>query len=565
MMSAEEAEASVRAAEEAATRAARGLKCAPYAMAEAARRAADAMALVREVQSGDDKADADTVECRDDKADADMVPSRDGDADADMVPSRDGDADADAAPSRGDADAGGQSSEEESDSDSSDDQNRDEAYVQDVNPEREKPDLTSVTLNWEPVNMVLVEKALRLDAMRRATNDRYDYFEILVSISLRATRVRRGVGYIAVATRASKGVGQFDGRLHSGIAGLKPEEVPKAIRAELAKGVPEELAGLSVFAFCKSIRYLCRSGLGISEYDLFNAFYSVMCELMDVPEPIRTYRDSKETIMQSVQAYFEEQTSDNIKLDDVKTLFISLGFGGSVYGWMKEHLKEPIALDGACGEFLESFEDAARTLHRMVADRYPEELNLLNDKPNPAASLTFHVYAHNERKHLTSMMQAADRKGKVVSPEHDGVSAQGPEDEMLRALSEAVHPLQVAIKRYPEDPFEKFRTDFPYFDWTLETDADLKDYMTILRKCREHIKKGPTVVKANNHTFAKYVAMQLRAVTNVTAADGEKRSHFEMFNAGGFWITKHRDDLTAITLSALSRLSQQRKRKLRTS
>ena len=81
----------------------------------------------------------------------------------------------------------------------------------------------------------------------------------------------------------------------------------------------------------------------------------------------------------------------------------------------------------------------------------------------------------------------------------------------------------------------------------------MKDYLTVLHKCRAHIKEGSSTVRANNHTFAKYVAMQLRAVTNVPAAEGEKRTHFEMFNSAGFWINRHRDDLTTITLTALGR------------
>ena len=54
--------------------------------------------------------------------------------------------------------------------------------------------------------------------------------------------------------------------------------------------------------------------------------------------------------------------------DTVKELFISLGFGGSVWSWMQEHLPEPVDLDGEWGSYLERFEDAMVEVRRALAE-----------------------------------------------------------------------------------------------------------------------------------------------------------------------------------------------------
>ena len=47
---------------------------------------------------------------------------------------------------------------------------------------KEPPDMTETfTLRWEPVNVAIIEKALMLAAMRSASLDNYDCFEILMS------------------------------------------------------------------------------------------------------------------------------------------------------------------------------------------------------------------------------------------------------------------------------------------------------------------------------------------------------------------------------------------------
>ncbi|CAK0859598.1 unnamed protein product [Prorocentrum cordatum] len=381
---------------------------------------------------------------------------------------------------------------------------------------KDAPDLMpSFTLRWEPVNVAAVEKALQLATVRSVSMEHYDCFEILLSIRKRAVKVRRGQGQIPVVERRSETVGSLKNRIYSGIKGIERSKLPGCIIAELDKGVPSELAGLSIFAFSKCIRYLCRSGLGVSEIDIVNAVFSVFCEILDVPEAIRNYRDNRDQVLQEVRAWLEFKSSKPLTRDTVKELFISLGFGGSVWTWMQEHLPEPVELDGEWGSYLESFEDAmAEALQKMRATCGPM----------------------------------------AFSPEHDGVAGRGDPQKLLEACSTAVAPLRVAIKEYPTDPFVSFRRRFPELDWDIRADTTIQDYAGLLAKCRGYIAESTETVNAKRFTFAQLVAAQLSPVVNVPAAEGEKRTHFEMFTGYGNWNSRHRDDLTAITMSILREL-----------
>ena len=417
---------------------------------------------------------------------------------------------------------------------------------------KEAPEITETfTLRWEPVNVAIIEKALMLVATRCVSMEHYDCFEILMSIRSRAVKVRRGKGVIAVLQREAKALGCLQNRLFSGIQGISTEKLPQAILRELAHGVPPALAGLSVFAFNKCIRYLCRHDLSMCEIDIVNALYSVLCEILDVPQILRDFRDNREQILDAMAEYFRQKSDKQLSRDNVKELFISLGFGGSVWSWMQEHLDEPVELDGKWGDFLQDMEDALQKIRYALADKYPDELKLLKKKgkTNPYASLTFAVYAHHERGVLQKMLSTCGQA--AVSPEHDGVGAQGDSDKLLQACAEAVTPLRVAIKEYPSDPFALFRTRFPDFDWNMKSNISIKDYADLLIKCRSYIELGQKAVYANKGTFARLVAAQLDPVTNVPAVEGEKRTHFETFTGYGIWQSKHRDDLTSLTMDIL--------------
>ena len=419
---------------------------------------------------------------------------------------------------------------------------------------KDEPELApNFTLRWEPVNVAAVEKALLRAAVRSVSMENYDCFEILLSIRKRAVKVRRGQGQVAVVERTSKPIGNLQNRLYSGIQGIERSKLPGCILAELDKGVPSELAGLSVFAFNKCIRYLCRSGLGVIEIDIVNAVYSVFCEILEAPEVVRYYRDNRDQVLREVGAWLGLKSGRLLSRDTIKELFISLGFGGSVWSWMQEHLPEPVDLDGEWGSYLERFEDAMVEVRRALAEQYPEEFKLLaKGKRNPYASLSFHVYAHFEAKALQKMR--AECGPAAISPEHDGIAGQGDPQKLLEACAKAVAPLQVAIKEYPVDSFVSFRKRFPELDWDIKADTSIQEYAGLLAKCRSYIAQDAGAANANRFTFAQLVAARLSPVVNVPAAEGEKRTHFEMFTGYGNWHSRHRDDLTAIIMGILREL-----------
>jgi hypothetical protein len=111
-------------------------------------------------------------------------------------------------------------------------------------------------LKWEPVNVALIEMALRRDALRRASCPGHELFEILYHLRNRATNVRKGKGVVAVVYREAASVGSLKNRYYTGIKGLT--KIPAAVQAELNKGVPDNMAGVSTATFMRPIKYLCR-------------------------------------------------------------------------------------------------------------------------------------------------------------------------------------------------------------------------------------------------------------------------------------------------------------------
>ena len=112
-------------------------------------------------------------------------------------------------------------------------------------------------------------------------------------------------------------------------------------------------------------------------------------------------------------AFFLQKTGKALERDEVKELFIAVGFGGSTYGWMQEHLDEPVELDGPVGDWLYSFEAAMADVRSMLIARHPAEYKLLKGRRNPAASLAYFVYADIESKARRKMTLAIDEVGKV--------------------------------------------------------------------------------------------------------------------------------------------------------
>lgn len=92
----------------------------------------------------------------------------------------------------------------------------------------------------------------------------------------------------------------------------------------------------------------------------------------------------------------------------------------------------------------------------------------------------------------------------------------------------------------------------PHLDWTRQSAASVEEYAEVLDKCRTYLRKDTKTVRANMMTFAKYVAMRMRATTNVPHAYGERRTHFEVFNEDrGMWMVRHRDDVASMVAETM--------------
>ena len=110
----------------------------------------------------------------------------------------------------------------------------------------------------------------------------------------------------------------------------------------------------------------------------------------------------------------------------------------------------------------------------------------------------------------------------------------------------------IASKPYPPS-YERLMQKAPHLDWARKAASVLEEYAGVLAKCRAYVRLEPKAVRANAMTYAKYMAMKMRATTNMPHADGERRTHFEVFNEQrGLWVVRHRDDLASIIADALA-------------
>ena len=418
------------------------------------------------------------------------------------------------------------------------------------------PDLVEkkVRLRWEPVNVRLVAEALKLDAVRRVPLNHYSAFDVLLSVQRRAVNVKGKVGWIAVVEREAEAVDGKPQRLYSGIQGLDAEDIPPAVIRELKQGVPGDLAGVSAFHFSRALKYLIRGGLGMVEYDAANAFFEVLKLLLpELPEAIAQYCEDRERILEQIVCFFRQLTAATasgpmaFSRDDAKQLLLSIGFGGSLHGWCCSRFRgEFYNLSGDCADFLGRFEREMRQVRTELRRRFPSTYNAVAKRPYPEASLTSVLYMWKERTELTDPLRQL--AGAAASPEHDGVGAKAG---LLQQLQARVR-LPLATKPYPE-PFERLMQKAPHMDWSRPAGASVEEYADVLDKCRMYVATEAKVVRANAMTFARYVAMRMRATTNVPHADGERRTHFEVFSEErGLWMVRHRDDLASVIAEALA-------------
>ena len=111
--------------------------------------------------------------------------------------------------------------------------------------------------------------------------------------------------------------------------------------------------------------------------------------------------------------------------------------------------------------------------------------------------------------------------------QHDGIGA-------LRSASEAVKravDVKVVVHEL-EDPGTPARSAPTWI--RLKLKMEFSGYHQLLQRCRQHVILG----RANTVDFAKLAAAQL-----VPFRWSEKRTTYESFKKGGFWLVRNRDDL----------------------
>ena len=253
-------------------------------------------------------------------------------------------------------------------------------------------------LRWEPVNVVLLEEALNLDAVRRLKLPFDEAFDILLSIRRRTVNVKGRLGWIAVFEREAPSVEGEARRLYSGIEDLNQSLLPGPLQRELDAGIPVGLAGRSAFHFCKAIKYLVRGDLGMGEYDLKNSLFEVLRGLVKhLPAAVLYYCECREEILQKLAQYLSTLTGRSVTQAACKKLMISIGFGGTLYGFMSEELGGYKAPSGEWGDYLHSVEVGMRSVRDTLAEMHPELLKSFADRPHPKASLLYSLYEREER------------------------------------------------------------------------------------------------------------------------------------------------------------------------
>ncbi|CAJ1389075.1 unnamed protein product, partial [Effrenium voratum] len=365
-------------------------------------------------------------------------------------------------------------------------------------------------LVWERTDVFTISNALQLDAVRRCPD--HSLFDVLMSLFKRSVNVDQdGIGWIPVLLRPGRTAPGLKGRIFSGI-GRCPhrvhEQLPPEIRKEIEMGVPDTLVGRSAFAFKKLVRYIARHRLGSVELDIKNSFFQLLNRQKPLPPIMAEYLDHREARRRSV----------------AKELMIALGFGGGFANWTSK-----------VAAWLYGFETAARLYHVAVFELLPQKAKDWHmAQGRSTASGAFALYAHHERLQMEKMAAAAGRA--FNDHQHDGIGA-------LRSASEAVKravDVEVVVHEL-EDPWAYAAAKYPNLDGRLKSKMEFSGYHQLLQRCRQHVILGRA--RANTVDFAKLAAAQLVPVVHVPGEGGEKRTTYESFEKGGFWLVRNRDDL----------------------
>ncbi|CAE7368852.1 unnamed protein product, partial [Symbiodinium microadriaticum] len=418
--------------------------------------------------------------------------------------------------------------------------------AEDLNDEPPDGNLVGMELVWERVDHWSIVRALQLDAVRRAADG--ELFDILFSFYKRARKVGPdGVGWVPVLRRPGRCAPGLTGRLYSGVGTIPCSEspakrrkgavdevraafvaqLPAEIQQELRMGVPDGLAGRSGFAFSKAIRYILRARLNSVEIDVTNSF------LYGLPDILIDYVQNREDILHRISELLLPKMSD--RRAKAKELMIALGFGGSFAKWCSRTLREvPLAGPGARGElvhWLYFFERSARQWHEELWQMLPEEAQQWHrEEGRSFASAAFALYAHEERLVHDEMEKAADKQ--YIDCQHDGIGALRSAVQQVKA---SLPGIDLAVKELP-DCWAFASAAHPNLDWQLVSGMDFEDYHALRHVCREHVWKGRA--RGNTVDFSKLAAALLQPVVHVPVEGGEKRTTYESFEKGGYWLTR---------------------------
>ncbi|CAJ1386948.1 unnamed protein product, partial [Effrenium voratum] len=404
--------------------------------------------------------------------------------------------------------------------------------------------------------------ALQLDAVRRCPD--HSLFDVLMSLFKRSVNVDQdGIGWIPVLLRPGRAAPGLKGRIFSGIGRVPAQEapakkrkgnegavdsaraefmkqLPPEIRKEIEMGVPDTLVGRSAFAFKKLVRYIARHRLGTVELDIKNSFFQLLNRQKPLPPIMAEYLDHREEKLAQIGRVLFHKLPEARRRSVAKELMIALGFGGGFANWTSKVLQDiPLASDegerGEVAAWLYGFETAARLYHVAVFELLPQKAKDWHmEQGRSTASGAFALYAHHERLQMEKMAAAAGRA--FNDHQHDGIGA-------LRSASEAVKravDVEVVVHEL-EDPWAYAAAKYPNLDWRLKSKMEFSGYHQLLQRCRQHVILGRA--RANTVDFAKLAAAKLVPVVHVPVEGGEKRTTYESFEKGGFWLVRNRDDL----------------------
>ena len=242
----------------------------------------------------------------------------------------------------------------------------------------------------EKVNIKSIERFMNMTASRLLCEGGITLFEALSFMRRRADKS----GLVPVLVREAEHAPGCKGRRFTGCHGMK--DLPEAfVRERDELGVPWSLCGTSPFAFSKLFKYICRDGLELTDLDGENHYYNQLLANFEVRAPVREYVEQRE------QKLEEGMVTYNCTREEIKKLFLRIGFLGSLNTWLAE--RELQRVPGPFTDFVENLSDAVAVVAGHIVTKRPEILEYYKDRRNPRASCLMAVYMDFERRFLDSL------------------------------------------------------------------------------------------------------------------------------------------------------------------